>query len=157
MNIFRRQSNESQLLEIKSNAKSKSKLVWIEILVTDIDRAIAFYENVLEEQLEKNDLFGRKMAFFNKETSGFSGTLVQVPAKTLSNNIRLFFKVNIMYEALRKVTTYGGIIVKTPELLKQKSTSGLNLIGANLLDGEVGYICEVEDSEGNKIFLYSHY
>lgn len=156
MNFFRKQNIEMQLLDIEQKVATKSRLMWLEIRVVDLDRAINFYENVLNLQAEKNDLFGRKMALFTHVNSGFNGSLVQVPIKSTENNIRPFFKVDVMHDALKSISLFGGRIISVPELLKQKSRDGQTIIGSNLFDGEIGYVCEVEDSEGNIISLYSH-
>lgn len=131
-------------------------ILWIEIPVADIHRAIKFYENVLNTKLEITTLFETQMALFNKEVFGMKGSLIQTENYCGSNGIKPIVFVDIMPDSIENVTSYGGKVIKEPTLLRQKNKNGDVIIGTNLIDGQVGYYAEIQDSEGNHLYLYSH-
>lgn len=142
---------------MKTISENDAKLVWFEISVEDLDRAMEFYENVLDVQIVKNNILGNNHAFFRNSNGTYDGALIQIPNHVPSQSVKLFFKVRIMDEALELLDEYNGKIIKGPDLLKQKGSDGVIKVGTNLIDGELGgYICEIEDSEGNRLYLYSH-
>ena len=131
-------------------------ILWIEIPVADIDRAIKFYENVLNTELELTTLFEKQMALFKKDVFGMKGSLFQTENYTGSNGIKPIVFVDIMLDAIENVTNFGGKVINEPTLLRQKNKNGDIIIGTNLIDGQVGYYAEILDSEGNHLYLYSH-
>jgi len=110
-----------------------------EIPVTDMDRAIQFYEAVLGYQLTRQEVDGYEMAFFPRADGkpGTSGALakgdVYIPSKT---GTIIYFDVPNIDPVLEKATAQGAKI-----LYPKKSI------------GEAGYVAEIEDSEGNRIAL----
>lgn len=131
-------------------------ILWIEIPVAQMPRAVMFYENLLNTSLQLKTLFDMPMAVFNKEIFGIKASLVQVKNFTGSNGIKPFIKIPIMSDAMAKVIKFGGKIISEPTLLRQKNKNGETIIGTNLIDGEVGYYAQIQDSEGNHCYLYSH-
>lgn len=112
---------------------------YFEIPVTDLDRAIAFYEAVFDLDLERETVDGYAMALFPYEDggAGATGALAQgdvyVPSKTGSI---VYFEVGHIGEVLERAQAHGGAI-----LYPRKH------IGAG------GYVAEIADSEGNRIAL----
>lgn len=138
------------------NNFSNSRPVWFEISVGDLDRAIEFYENLLDVRIVKNNLLGSNYAFFINSASAYEGALVQIHDHQPNNSVKLFFMVVIMNDSIDTVKKFGGKVIKGPELLKQRGNNGIIKIGTNLIDGEQGgYISEIEDCEGNRLYLYS--
>ena len=131
-------------------------ILWIEIPVANIDRAVLFYEKVLNTKLELTTLFETKMALFNKDVFGMKGSLVQTENYAGSNGMKPIVYVEIMPDAVECVLEFGGKMIKEPTLLRQKNKNGDIIIGTNLIDGQVGYYAEIQDSEGNHLYLYSH-
>jgi len=131
-------------------------ILWIEIPVANITRAIRFYENVLNTKLELTTLYETQMALFDKDVFGMKGSLVQRPDFTGSNGIKVMVFVEIMLDAIESVKEFGGKVIMEPTLLRQKNKNGDVIIGTNLIDGQIGYYAEIQDSEGNHLFLYSH-
>ena len=131
-------------------------ILWIEIPVADIHRAVKFYEHVFKTQLELTILFETKMALFKKEVFGMKGALIQIENYNGSNGIKPIVFVNVMLDAIENVTNFGGKVIKDPTLLRQKNKNGDIIIGRNLIDGQIGYYAEILDSEGNHLYLYSH-
>lgn len=110
-----------------------------EIPVTDMDRAVRFYETVLDVRLTRRTVDGYEMAFFPRADGapGASGALakgdVYVPSKT---GAIVYFDVPDLDAALARATALGA------KTLYPKTDIG---------DG--GHVAEVEDSEGNRLAL----
>ena len=110
-----------------------------EIPVTDMDRAIQFYEDVLGHKLTRQEIDGYDMAFFPRTDGkpGASGALakgdVYVPSKT---GAIIYFDVADIDPVLERAAARGSKI-----LYPKKH------IGAG------GYVAEIEDSEGNRLAL----
>jgi predicted enzyme related to lactoylglutathione lyase len=96
------------------------------------------------------------MALFDKEVFGMKASLVQTQNYNANNGIKPFIFIDIMADSIEKVTALGGKVIKEPSLLRQKNKDGAIIIGTNLIDGQVGYYAEIQDSEGNHLYLYSH-
>lgn len=109
---------------------------YFEIPVTDMDRAIAFYETVFECLFDRQEIDGYDMALF-PEIEGASGALAQgdvyVPAKT---GPVVYFTVESIETVLARVSGAGGQV-----LYPKKDI------------GDLGFVAEFEDSEGNRIAL----
>ncbi|WP_104401724.1 VOC family protein [Vibrio penaeicida] len=119
----------------------KNPVGYFEIPVRDIDRAIKFYEIVFGHQFERAVIDGNEMAIFssNDQWEGITGALVKgesyVPSKDGS---RLYFNAENIDETLSKVLSHGG------KVLYPKTSIG-----------ELGWVAEFEDIEGNCIALHS--
>jgi uncharacterized protein len=114
---------------------------YFEIPVTDMPRAMRFYTAVFGYDFEEASLDGHAMAFFplNEAAEGVSGALCHgesyVPGHTGS---RVYFRVSEIEETLSRVVEAGGQV-----LYPKKSI------------GDLGWVAEFEDSEGNLIALHS--
>ena len=115
--------------------------VYFEIPVTDLDRAIEFYENVFGYAFEREIIDDNEMALFPlfEDTPGITGALakgeIYVPSKTGS---LVYFFTDDIDSILSKVISNGG------KTLYPKTSIG-----------ELGFVAEFEDSEGNRIALHS--
>jgi len=113
---------------------------YFEIPVTDMDRAIDFYEAVFSVTLERTVIDGHDMALFpfDKNGKGVSGALAKgdsyVPARS---GPRIYFSVESIDQTLAHAISMGGRIA-------YPKTSVGNL-----------WVAEFEDSEGNQIALSS--
>lgn len=133
------------------------RLAWIEIPARNIARAITFYEDLLKIKLQRQILFDKNVALFKKEILGINGCIIESDKNSIGGGIKPVFKVDVMCDALQRVEMNGGKVIIQPSLLKQKNENGDLLIGKNFIDNDVGYISEINDCEGNVVFLYSHY
>lgn len=119
----------------------KNPVCYFEIPVTDLERAIAFYNAVFDCQFERTNIDGNEMALFPAfdKASGITGALAKggsyVPGKQGS---RIYFSVVSIKETLQKVKRAGG------EVLYPETSVGA-----------YGSVAEFEDSEGNCIALHS--
>ncbi|MEO1406753.1 MAG: VOC family protein [Pseudomonadota bacterium] len=117
----------------------RNPVLYFEIPVVDLDRAIAFYEDVLALRLSRQTVDGYEMAFFPRDDGkpGASGALAKGDVYRPSRDGALiYFDVADIDAVLRRVTALGS------EVLYEKKDIG-----------EAGYVAEFEDSEGNRIAL----
>ena len=87
---------------------------------------------------------------------GIKASLVKRENYMGSNGIKPIIYIEIMSDGIDIVLRFGGKIIAEPVLLRQKNKNGDIIIGTNLIDGQVGYYAEIQDSEGNHCYLYSH-
>jgi predicted enzyme related to lactoylglutathione lyase len=112
---------------------------YFEIPVTDLDRAILFYEAVFGYKLDRRTVDGYAMAFFPRadDQPGASGALakgdIYVPSKS---GPVIYFDV-----------------ADVDALLKRAQENGAKILYPKKYIGEAGYVAEIEDSEGNRIAL----
>jgi predicted enzyme related to lactoylglutathione lyase len=115
-------------------------VIYFEIPVNDMDRAIEFYSAVFDFTFEKNIIDHNEMAFFPFEDGarGITGALAkgEIYIPTLQG-ILIYFSTNDIDLMLEKLITYGG------EILYPKTSNG-----------ELGYVAEFKDCEGNRIALH---
>jgi len=110
-----------------------------EIPVTDLERAIAFYESVFGYVMSRREVDGHPMAFFPRRDGapGASGALargeVYQPSKA---GVILYFDVPDIDAVLQRAQALGA------EVLYPRTDIG-----------EAGFVAEIEDSEGNRIAL----
>ena len=134
-----------------------ANIIWFEIPVTNLDRAMKFYSAILKIPIEKQMLLDKEFGIMRKEDCGIGGVLAQKENFTPGTGAVLFFYVNVLSDALEVVTGNGGKILKPKTLIKQMDQDGNRTIAQNLIDNRVGYYAELLDSEGNIISLYSNY
>ena len=118
----------------------KNPVSYFEIPVTDLDRAVEFYESVFEFRLERATVDGYDMALFpsSSDAAGASGALakgdVYVPSK---EGAILYFSVDDIDPIIERAIARSGKV-----LYPKKSI------------GALGFVAEIEDSEGNRIALH---
>ena len=115
------------------------KVYYFEIPVNNLERAIAFYSTVFGCEFDCVDVDGNQMANFPSLTggSGASGALAKgdsyIPG---TQGIRVYFDTESIDETLANAISAGG------KVLYPKTSIG-----------ELGWVAEFEDSEGNCIAL----
>jgi predicted enzyme related to lactoylglutathione lyase len=131
------------------------KLVWFEIRTNDFIKSIDFYENVLNISMEIKHLHQKRVALFDASDLGMPGCIIESDKEVQGNGTVLFFKVENLSRTVEKLFEYGGTIITKPFLVKQKDMDGNEITGKNLFDDSVGYLTEVNDPDGNTIFIYA--
>lgn len=118
---------------------------WFEIPVTDMERAMKFYETVFSYPLERHQMGPVDMAWFpmNFEASGATGALCcneefYVPSKE-GTTVYITCKSGDLANELAKVEGAGGSI----------------MVPKTQISPEYGYMAVVFDTEGNRIALHS--
>ena len=117
---------------------------WFEIPVTDIDRALKFYEAVLEVHIMKLDMtaeMGSMLGMFPDE-DGVGGALVQ-------NSDHGY--VPHQHGTLLYLSAKG----KLDAALAKVEPAGGQILLPNTSIGENGVIAWFQDTEGNKVGLHS--
>jgi predicted enzyme related to lactoylglutathione lyase len=122
-------------------ALDHNQVGWFEIPVTDMKRAIGFYQHLFGVQLEEHAMGPAQMAWFpmKENETGSAGSLVQGPGYTPSTDgVLIYFTVANIEDACERATTGGG------RVLQEK----LNI-------GEYGFLALLQDTEGNKIGIHT--
>ncbi len=118
---------------------------WFEVPVTDMDRAIKFYETVLDVQLSRNQMGPLDMAWFpmTDESYGSAGSLVCHPEfyKPSTNGVVVYF------------TAHSGDL--NNELSRVADAGGKVLQAKTKISDDYGFMALIIDSEGNRVALHS--
>ena len=111
---------------------------YFEIPVVDMERAINFYESLLETELERGTIHGYEMAFFPYEHNGvgISGALAKGDVyKPSIEGVFLYLQIEDIDAVISKAVNLGS------EVLLAKT------------EAESCFVAEIKDSEGNRICL----
>lgn len=125
-----------------TNAQTEKKsnpVVYFEIPVRDIDRAISFYKAVFNFNFDKESIDNNEMALFpfDEKSSGISGALAKGEIyKPTKDGVVIYFKTESIDTVLKLATSSGG------QVLYPKTDNG------------IGFVAEFEDTEGNRIALF---
>ena len=113
-------------------------VTYFEIPVTDIQRAVTFYENVFQSELQRTEIDGHDMALFHFEENAFgaSGALAKGESYVPSTSgPRLYFSVADINGVLSRAEEAGGSVAYP------------------ITDVGEFWVAEFIDSEGNQIAL----
>jgi predicted enzyme related to lactoylglutathione lyase len=119
----------------------KNAVTWFEIPVTDLDRAVRFYETVLAVPLARESFMNTPHAMFPFERPGGVGGALVRDEKRLpaAGGGLVYLDVSGKLDAcLARVAAAGGTVLlpRTPI-------------------GDPGFIAQVRDTEGNTVGLHS--
>ncbi len=120
-------------------ANKSNPVVYFEIPVNDMDRAIKFYNAVFKFDFEKENIDNNEMALFPfaDQKLGISGALAKGEIyKPTKDGVIIYFGTENIDEILKLATASGG------QILYPKTDNG------------IGFVAEFEDSEGNRIALF---
>lgn len=117
-----------------------NQVVWFDIPVVDLDRAIRFYSAVLGAKLAKEDFQGFSMGMLPMEEGSVSGCLVQTKENSPSaQGVLIYLNVQgRLDDAIRAVEGNGGKVVQGRHSIEP-----------------YGFRAIVLDSEGNRVALHS--
>ncbi len=116
-------------------------LNWFEIPVTDIERAMKFYNTVFDVELQKMDLDYTTMAMFPADKGEVSGAIVKGQGYEPSMTGSLVY-------------LKGGDDLAVP-LAKVEAAGGKILFGKTDIGSGFGFFAIFSDTEGNKVGLHS--
>ncbi len=119
---------------------SHNPVVYFEIPVVDLDRGIRFYSKVFNFEFNKTTIDGNEMALFpfKEEALGITGALVKGEVyKPTIEGVIVYFRTKNIEEVLKLAVKNGG------QILYPKTSNG-----------ELGFVAEFKDSEGNRIALH---
>jgi len=115
-------------------------MVWFEIPVLDMDRAVAFHEAVFQIKLTRQVVAGLDCAFLPEDSATQGGFIKRDDFTPSTSGVAIYFEVGDEMEAvLERAAANGGRI----------------LYGKNLISPEIGYDAAFVDTEGNRVGLYS--
>ena len=116
-------------------------LRWFEIATADLDRAVAFYQNIFAIELRRETCGDIAMAIFPYAEPYPSGALVAMPQLQPRDNGTLVYLDGgaDLNTVLARIPTAGGHVV----------------MGKTDLGKGIGHIALFIDSEGNRVGLYS--
>ncbi len=118
---------------------------WFEIPVSDMDRAIDFYKNVFQVEMDQQKMGDVSMAFFpwDEELPGAPGALVHYPDEYQSSQsgVLIYF------------SSLSGDL--NDELTRVENAGGKVILPKKLIAEDIGYMALFLDSEGNKMALHS--
>lgn len=114
--------------------------VWMEIPVTDMDRSISFYNEVLKTELKKDEAGPNPMAVFpTKDGSGIAGHLYPgKPAPEGQGSTIHLASPDALEVALERVKEAGGKVLSDPIAIP------------------VGRFAYCSDPDGNSIGLFTY-
>jgi hypothetical protein len=124
--------------------KTDNLVGWFEIPVSDMDRAIAFYQAVLGIELDRHTMGVLDMAWFPAGPGpGAAGSLVR-------------------HEAFYRPSEDGTLVYFTSptgdlanELASVEPAGGRVLVPKRQISEDVGFMAVFRDSEGNRVALHS--
>lgn len=115
---------------------------WFEIPVTNFDRAVEFYSNILDVEIEQSELFGMRMGFLPSDGNNVSGALVQGEGYEPSQSGALVYLNggDDLQHTLDRVEKHHGTVI----------------VPKTQISPEMGYFALFIDTEGNKLGIHSH-
>jgi predicted enzyme related to lactoylglutathione lyase len=120
----------------------ESRVVWFEIPSTNFDRAIRFYESILQTKLQRG-LFGpTELAVFTYERPGVSGAITppEDDPKVSRDGVVIYLNANPSLDAvLARIEAAGGSVVQ----------------GRTELPPGMGCFAKIADTEGNTVGLHA--
>jgi predicted enzyme related to lactoylglutathione lyase len=120
---------------------SQHAIHWFEIFVSDLDRAVRFYQTALDIELRRQVEDGRPMALFASAVKeGVGGALVRQPG--------------------REPTESGALVYLDADGKLDASLARVERAGGRVVMGKTdigppGFIALVRDTEGNLVGLHS--
>jgi hypothetical protein len=120
---------------------AQNQFVWVDIPVTDLNRAIGFYSAVLGAPVTREGGPGFFFGLLPHANEGVGGCLVTSSAEAAPSQLGPLIYLNAngrLHEAVRLAQQMGGTVVHPVHQI-----------------GEHGWRAIVHDSEGNRIALHS--
>jgi predicted enzyme related to lactoylglutathione lyase len=122
----------------------KNAIDWFAIPTTNFERAVQFYESILEEKLAISSIDQMKFATFpyDRENGNVGGALVYMQQIQPSNMGAVVYLHggDDLNQVLSRIETAGG------KIIMQKTQMG---------DRHNGFIAQFIDTEGNRVGIHS--
>lgn len=116
----------------------KSVINWFEIPVADMDRAIKFYEPVMQVSLRREKMDSADLAVFPHEDPATGGALAKFEDYSLGAGAIIYLHTDNLTATLDRIASAGGECVFGPLELPRG----------------IGTIALFTDSEGNRVGLH---
>ncbi|WP_341677166.1 VOC family protein [Niveibacterium sp. SC-1] len=121
--------------------RNAHRIVWFEIPVQSMDRAVDFYEHLTGRPLRRESIGTTNMAVFDYTEGGVSGALLQSPGiHSTTGGVMVYLNVDEsgLDAALARTEAKGGRVAALPVQLP----------------GDMGRFAHIRDSEGNLVGLH---
>jgi len=117
-----------------------NQIVWCDIPVLDLDRAIGFYSSVLALAVQKQEFPGATVGILPHNDGEVGGCLfVSASEKPLDQGVMVYLNCNgRLDDAIAAVTANGGKVMQPKQPI-----------------GPFGFRAVILDSEGNRVALHS--
>jgi hypothetical protein len=116
-----------------------NRAVWLDVPVTDLDRACAFYAAVLGCRVDAEEFDGFKFAVI-EHRDGNGGCLVPMPDQVSDKGLIVYFNADgRIRDAVHQAEQHGGTVLEPVKAI-----------------GPHGFRALVKDSEGNRVALHSN-
>jgi predicted enzyme related to lactoylglutathione lyase len=122
-------------------AAVKNNVVWFEIPSTDFKRAVAFYEAIFGQELNKMDFMGTPTAVFAYEKPAISGCVVH------EKDVRPGPGGSVVY--LNADGIFDSVLARVPQ-------AGGKVLSVVDLPPGMGRAARIIDSEGNQVGLHTY-
>jgi len=120
----------------------ESKVLWFEIPSSDFDRAIRFYENILQTKMNRQFFGPTELAMFPYEPPAVSGCITppEDAPKTSADGVVIYLNADPSLDAvLARIEAAGGRITQ----------------GRTELPPGMGCFAKIADTEGNTVGLHA--
>jgi predicted enzyme related to lactoylglutathione lyase len=117
-----------------------NQIVWCDIPVLDLDRAITFYSALLGATVKKQELPGMTVGILPHNDGEVGGCLIMSESEKPSDKgVMIYLNCNDrLDEAIATVATSGGMVIQPKHPI-----------------GPFGFCAVIKDCEGNRIVLHS--
>jgi predicted enzyme related to lactoylglutathione lyase len=113
---------------------------WFEIPARDMERAVRFWETLLDARLLREEMGPMRMAVFPHADKQPSGAVVHAPGyEPVAQGTVVYLNVQDVRPLLARVGEVGGDVV----------------LPLQQLPDEAGVFAQIRDSEGNRVGLFS--
>lgn len=122
-------------------AEHDNVVVWVEIPAADFERAVTFYETILDTRLNRETFGGPRMGVFAYDRPKVSGCVMEAPERAGSDGGTLIYLncTGHLDAVVARVEAAGGAVL-TPRI--------------DLPPGMGAYF-HIRDSEGNRVGLHA--
>ncbi len=128
-------------------SRRKDNLVWFELPVTDLPLAIAFYEAVFATEMRTDPQFPELAIFPRLREGAITGALIQEHADHGQHLSKPSDQGAIVY--LNCDGDLDGVLART------KAVGGTVLQEVAQLPGDMGWIAQIRDLDGNRVGLHA--
>ncbi|TWX73311.1 VOC family protein [Colwellia sp. C1TZA3] len=119
----------------------ENQIVWVDIPVIDLSRAIEFYSAILKGKVKKEEFEHFTVGILPHAQTNVSGCLVpSAPEQIFTSGPLIYFNVN----------------GRLDDAIKQSEIHGGRLVEEKISIGGHGFRAIIHDSEGNRIALHSN-
>lgn len=137
----------NQLAPKATKTRRPDNLVWFELPVTDLPLAVAFYESVFATQLRMDPRFPELAIFPRLREDSITGALIQERADDGDHLSRPSDQGAIVY--LNCDGDLDGVLARA------HAAGGTVLQEVAQLPGDMGWIAQIRDLDGNRIGLHA--